>query len=59
MAGIFTKRMWQPCICQPHDLKIKKKRGAKGGLSKNLGGHGPPKHPLELPMQVNLLGSEV
>jgi len=22
MAGIFTKRIWQPCICQPNDLKI-------------------------------------
>jgi len=27
MAGIFTKRIWQPCICQPNDLKIMKKTG--------------------------------
>jgi len=27
MAGIFTKRIWQPCTCQPNDLKIKKKTG--------------------------------
>jgi len=29
MAGVFTKRIWQPCICQPNELKreIKKKTG--------------------------------
>ena len=32
MAGIFTKRIWQPCICQPNEFKreIKKKLGAIG-----------------------------
>jgi len=33
MAGIFTKCIWQPCICQPKDLKIRKNTGgaANGG----------------------------
>ena len=31
MAGT-AKRIWQPCICQPNDPKIKKKTGVpKGG----------------------------
>jgi len=47
MAGIFTKRIWQPCICQPNDLKIKKKNGGtKGGAKQKPGGpwpyQGPP-----------------
>ena len=46
MASIFTKRIWQPCICQPNDLKLKKKNW--GGASKNLGGHGPPSPPLRI-----------
>jgi len=31
MAGIFTKRIWQPCLCQPNDLKVKKKLGGQTG----------------------------
>jgi len=27
MVGIFTKRIWQPYICQPNELNIKKKLG--------------------------------
>jgi len=47
MAGIFTKGIWQPYICQPKDPKIRKKNwGAKRGPSKNLGGHCPPRPPL-------------
>ena len=45
MVDIFTKRIWQPYICQPNELQreIKKKAGGgKRGPSKNLGGHGPP-----------------
>jgi len=41
MFDIFTKCVWQLCICQPNELKweIKKKiRGLNGGPSKNLGG---------------------
>jgi len=46
MAGIFTKRIWQPCICQPKDLKIRKKTGGpNGGPSKNLGGPWPSQAP--------------
>jgi len=55
MAGIFTKRIWQPCICQPNELKreIKKKQeGPNGGPRKNLGGNDPPTHPLESPLDV-------
>ena len=44
MAGIFTKRIWQPCICQPNDLKLRKK------LGEPKGGHGPPRPPLESPL---------
>ena len=53
MAGIFAKRIWQPCICQPNELKreIKKKLGGpKGGQAKSGGGHGPPRPPLESPL---------
>ena len=44
MAGIVTKSIWQPCICQPNELKreIKKKNG---GASKNLGGPWPTQAP--------------
>ena len=46
MAGIITKRIWQLCICQPNELKIKKELGGPNGRpSKNLGGHGPPSPP--------------
>jgi len=45
MAGIFTKRIWQPCVRQPNELKreIKKKTG--GGASKNLGRPWPTQAP--------------
>ena len=49
MAGIFTKRIWQPCICQPNDLKIKKKLG---GQSKILMGMVHPGPPLESPLET-------
>jgi len=44
MASIFTKRIWQPCICQPNELKreIKKKTG---GPSKILGAPWPTQVP--------------
>ena len=47
MAGIFTKRIWQPCICQPNELKreIKKKTG---GQAKIWGAHGPLRPPLRI-----------
>ena len=51
MAGIFTKCVWQPCICQPNELKreIKKKTGrAKRRPSKNLGGLWPAQSPLRI-----------
>jgi len=52
MAGIFTKRTWQPCICQPNDLKLKKKtagvkRGAKQKSGRDMAHPGPP---LESPL---------
>jgi len=54
MAGTFAKRIWQPCICQPNELKreIKKKTGGpNGGPSKNLGGvMAHPGPPLESPL---------
>jgi len=48
MASIFTKCIWQPCICQPNELKreIKKKLGRQtGGQAKIWGGHVPPRPP--------------
>jgi len=48
MAGIFTKRIWQPCVSQPNKLKreIKKKtEGPNGGPSKNLEGPWPTQAP--------------
>jgi len=41
MTGIFTKRIWQPCICQPNELKreINKKTGGdKRGAKQKSGG---------------------
>ena len=41
MTGIFTKRIWQSCICQPNELKreIKKKtERAKLGAKKKSEG---------------------
>jgi len=54
MAGIFTKRIWQPCICQPNDLKIKKKtEGAKGVAKQNSwGAMALPDPPLESPLHM-------
>ena len=55
MTGIFTKHIWQPCICQPNELKLeikKKTGGSNGGPSKNLGGHDPPRPPLESPLYM-------
>ena len=51
MAGIFTKRIWQPCICQLNDLKIKNKSGgAKWGEEKIWGSMTHPGPPLEWSM---------
>ena len=51
MAGIFKKRIWQPCICQPNELKreIKKKKNW-GGQAKIWGGMAHPGPPLESPL---------
>jgi len=56
MAGIFTKRIWQPYICQPNELngKLRKKMGGQTeGQAKICGGHGPPKPPLESPLAMS------
>ena len=45
MAGIFTKRIWQPGICEPSDLKTKKK---SAGPNKNLGGPWPTQAALRI-----------
>jgi len=49
MSRIFTKCIWQPCTCQPNELKgeIKKKTGeVKQGAKQKSGGamahSGPP-----------------
>jgi len=48
MAGIFTKRIWQPCICQPNELKREMNKKT-GGAKQKSGGHGPP---LESPLDA-------
>jgi len=51
LAGIFTKHIWQPCICQPDELKreIKKKNGGcKRGANKKSGGAWPTQFPLRI-----------
>ena len=52
MAGIFTKRIWQPFVCQPNDLKVKKKTGGGGkrGDKQKSGGMPQPAPPLESPL---------
>jgi len=52
MAGIFTKRIWQPCVCQPNlNGKLGKKLGRPNeDQAKIWGGHGPPRPPLESPL---------
>jgi len=42
MAGIFTERIWHPACVNQTNLN--------GKLRKNLGGHGPPRSPLESPL---------
>jgi len=49
MAGIFTKRIWQPCIFQPNELEREINKmpwGAKRGAKQKSGGAmahpGPP-----------------
>jgi len=47
MAVFFTKRTWQPYICQPNELE-REIRTKTGGSSKNLGGHGPLRPPFRI-----------
>jgi len=52
MAGIFTKRIWQPYICQPNELKreINKKTGkaTRGAKQKSGGAMAHPGPPLRI-----------
>jgi len=53
LAGIFTKRIWQPYMCQPNELKreIKKKTGgAKRGAKQKSWEPWPTQAPLESPL---------
>jgi len=53
MAGIFTKHIWQPCICQPNELQraIRKKTGwPNGGQVKIWGAMAHPGPPVESPL---------
>ena len=56
MAGSFTKRIWQPCICQPNELKrdIKKKTG---WAKQKSGGPWPTQAPLKSPLPISLPGT--
>ena len=56
MAGIFTKRIYQPCICQPNELKReieKKTEGDKRGAKQKSGGAWSIQAPLESPLTTN------
>jgi len=54
MAGTFTKRIWKPCICQPNDLKIKKKTGGyKWGETKMWGRAWPTRPSLRIVTDQN------
>jgi len=62
MAGIFTKRIWQPCIYQPNELKwgIRKKLGGKtGGQLKIWGTMAHPGPLLESPLFIKLFATTV
>jgi len=50
MAGIFTKYIWQPCICRPN--KHGKLRKKLGGQAKIWGGMTHPSPPLESPLLI-------
>ena len=63
MASIFTKRIWQPCICQPNELKreIKKKtggakRGAKQKSGEAIALPGPPLESPLAPVPYSVVG---
>ena len=57
MADIFTKRIWQPCICQPNELKqeIKKKTGGAKQTSGEAMAHPAPHS--ESPLYGNPMGN--
>jgi len=52
MVDIFTKRIWQPYICQPNELQreIKKKLGGPNGGQAKIWGAWPTHPPLESPL---------
>ena len=57
MAGILQTRIWQPCICQPNELKreINKKKNRGGQTedqAKIWGAMAHPGPPLESPLDV-------
>ena len=56
MTGIFTKRIWQPGICQPNEFKqraTQKTREAKRGAKQKSGrAMAHPALPLESPLPV-------
>jgi len=60
MAAIFTQRIWQPCICQPNELKreIKKKKWGwqTGGQAKIWGAMAHP--PLESPLALDITATQ-
>jgi len=53
MASIFTKRNWQPCLCQPIDLKLEIKNKTGGAKQKSGGAMAHPGLPLESPLSVS------
>ena len=56
MADIFTKRIWQHCICQPneHKRQIKKKNWRAKREAKQISGEAMahPGPPLESPLGI-------
>ena len=54
MASIFTKRIWQPCICQSNEVKREIKKKTVGAKQK-FGAYGPPSPPQVSSLATMLL----
>jgi len=56
MASIFTKRIWQPCICQSNEVKREIKKKTVGAKQK-FGAYGPPSPPPSIVTGYNVVTS--
>ena len=49
---MFTKRIWQPCVCQPNKLKREIKKKTVGAKQKSGGAMAHPGPPLESQLAI-------